>query len=83
MQITDGKKTIDIEMKIWNGSGYDPDWSRDFFEGLEYNEDEDTYIAENVDDCVSAANAWAAGEGDYSDDTFSDVSDRFVFVYEV
>ena len=34
MKLTDGKKTIDIQMKVWDkyDGGYGPDWSRDFFD---------------------------------------------------
>ena len=28
MKITDGKKTVEIKIQRWNGSGYDPDWNR-------------------------------------------------------
>ena len=31
MKITDGKKTVEIRIQRWNGSGYDPDWSNDYF----------------------------------------------------
>lgn len=33
MKFTDGKKTIEIQMKVWDkyDGGYGPDWSRDFF----------------------------------------------------
>lgn len=31
MKICDGVRAIDIEIKKWNGSGYDPDWSQDYF----------------------------------------------------
>lgn len=30
-RLTDGKKTVEIEMMVWEGSGYTPDWSKDFF----------------------------------------------------
>lgn len=41
MKITDGKKTVEIRIQRWNGSGYDPDWSTDYFDAgtLPYNED--------------------------------------------
>jgi hypothetical protein len=54
MRITDGKRTVNIEMKRWNGSGFDPDFSLDFFEagGLPYNEETDTYTVKDVDYCI-------------------------------
>ena len=44
-RFTDGKRTLEITMKVWNGNGYDPDWSNDCFEvgGLEYDEEKDAY----------------------------------------
>lgn len=59
MKITDGKKTVEIRIQRWNGSGYDPDWSNDYFTAgaLPYNEDTDTYTVDNVDYCIDAANS--------------------------
>lgn len=31
MIICDGERAVDIRIKKWNGSGYDPDWSQDYF----------------------------------------------------
>lgn len=28
MKLTDGKKTVEIKIQRWNGSGYDPDLER-------------------------------------------------------
>lgn len=59
MKITDGKKTVEIRVQRWNGSGYDPDWSNDYFNAgaLPYNEETDTYTVDNVDYCIDAANS--------------------------
>lgn len=59
MKITDGKKTVEIRIQRWNGSGYDPDWSNDYFTAgaLPYNDDTDTYTVDNVDYCIDAANS--------------------------
>lgn len=34
MKMTDGKKTVEITMKVWNdfNTGYSPNWSNDFFQ---------------------------------------------------
>lgn len=37
MKMTDGCKTINITMREWNGSGYGPDFSQDFFDGARYD----------------------------------------------
>jgi len=60
MKITDGKKTVNIRMMVWEGSGYSPDWSQDFFEAgsLPYNEDTDTYTVDDVDYCIDQAMEW-------------------------
>ena len=57
MKITDGIKTVEIEIKHWNGSGYDPDWSADYFcaGSLPYDEETDTYRVGDVDYCISMA----------------------------
>ena len=59
MKITDGKKTVEIKIQRWNGSGYDPDWSTDYFDAgtLPYNEETDAYTVDNVDSCIDAANS--------------------------
>lgn len=59
MKITDGKKTVDIRIMRWNGSGYDPDWSADYFGAgaLAYDEDLGAYIVDDVDYCVDMANS--------------------------
>lgn len=51
MKLTDGKKTVEIKIQRWNGSGYDPDWSADYFNAgsLPYDEETDTYTVEDVD----------------------------------
>jgi hypothetical protein len=57
MKITDGKKTVEIKIMKWNGNGYDPDWSMDYFEAgsLPYNEETDCYTVEDVDYCIEMA----------------------------
>lgn len=64
MKMTDGKKTVEITMKIWNdfNTGYSPDWSNDFFNAglLPYDEDEDFFIVDDVDYCIEQAEEWEA-----------------------
>ena len=59
MKITDGKKTVNIEIKRWNGNGYDPDWSIDYFcaGSLPYDEETDIYTVTDVDYCIEMANS--------------------------
>lgn len=59
MKITDGKKTVEIRVQYWNGSGYGPDCSKGYFGTgtLPYNEETDTYTVDAVDHCIDMANA--------------------------
>lgn len=67
MKMTDGKKTVEITMKVWNdyNTGYSPDWSNDFFNAgiLPYDEDEDFFIVDDVDYCIEQAEEWEAEDG--------------------
>lgn len=57
MTITDGKKLVNIRIQRWNGTGYDPDWSEDYFDAgsLPCDEDSGIYIVDDVDYCVDIA----------------------------
>lgn len=57
MKMTDGTRTIVIEIRRWNGTGYDPDWSVDYFSAgsLVYNADTDCYIVQDVQHCIDVA----------------------------
>ena len=45
------RKTIELEMRVWNGFDYDPAFEDEFFDvgGLEYDANEDAYIVEDVE----------------------------------
>lgn len=62
MKMTDGKKTIEITMKVWNHflGSYGPDLSYDFFDAgaLPLTDDQETYIVRDVDYCIDAALEW-------------------------
>lgn len=73
MRLTDGKRTINIEMQVWeeNGcTGYGPDFSLDFFNAgdLPYDEEKELYIVDDVDYCIDQANDWKNSIGDFSCD---------------
>lgn len=56
MIITDGKKMAEITIQRWNGNGYDPDWSQDYFDAGSLRQTEDgAYIVDDVDYCVDFA----------------------------
>ena len=67
MKLTDGKRTIEIQMMTWEGNGYTPDWSKDFFEAGDcpYDEENDVYIVKDVDYCIEQAEDWKNGRGDF------------------
>lgn len=67
MKMTDGCKTINITMQEWNGSGYGPDFSQDFFAGARYDHEIDCYVVPDVDYCVGQAWDYANAVGDFSD----------------
>lgn len=69
MKITDGKKTVEIKMIVWDETRYTPDWSADFFQAgsLPYNEYTDTYTVKDVDYCIDQALDWRDSKGDFSD----------------
>lgn len=59
MKLTDGKRTVEITIRRWNGSGYDPDWSQDYFcaGSLTYDEAKDAYVVDDVQYCIDMANS--------------------------
>lgn len=89
IKLTDGTRTVEITITSWDGSGYEPDWSMDFFEvgSLPYNEETETYTVPDVDYCIDQAQDWASATGDFRDDadyyTVEEISNRCVFVDEI
>jgi hypothetical protein len=70
MKITDGKKTVDIKLVIWEGTQYSPEWTADFLDagGLPYDEETETYTVQDVDYVIDQAMDWKNSEGDFRDD---------------
>lgn len=70
IRLTDGKNTVEIEMCIWDGCNYSPDWSQDFFEagGLPYDDETNTYTVPDVEYCIEQAEDWRLCRGDFADD---------------
>lgn len=69
-RFTDGKKTVEITMKVWEDGQYSPGWEKDFFDvgSLPYDEETDTYTVQDVDYIIDQADDWHLGIGDYQDD---------------
>ena len=86
MKLTDGKRTVAIKMQTWNGSGFDPDWSSDFFDvgGLPADDDTGASIVADVDYCIDQAQDWENRRGDYAEDAPWEVDQgRSVFVADL
>lgn len=70
MVFSDGRKTAEIRICMYdNRTDNMEDWTMDFFEvgGLEYDEENDQYIVEDVDYLIEQAEDWREGRGDFSD----------------
>lgn len=57
MKITDGKRTVEINIMTWNGTGYGPDWAGEYFNAgaLPYDEENDAYTVQDVQYCINMA----------------------------
>ena len=64
MKITDGKRTVEIRMMVWENNNYSPDWAEDFFNAglLNYDEDTDAYTVADINYCIEQAREWAEEE---------------------
>lgn len=89
MRMTDGKRLVEITIQRWNGSGYDPDWSIDYFNAgsLPYDDELEAYVVEDVEYCIDAANSTDPGLGacfkyDYDGDAVYD-DDMVVSVVDI
>lgn len=78
MKMTDGKKLVQVTMKIWNGSGYGPDLANEFFEtaGLEFDGEVDAFMVGDVDYCIEQMEDWKNCTNDYIDDEDPDGNRR-------
>jgi len=68
MKITDGKRTVEIRLIIWQGTGYSPDWSNDFFDAgmlssIEVGSDL-LYCVPDVEYCIDQAQEWQREDKD-------------------
>jgi len=83
MKLTDGKKVVEIRMQVWNGSGYGPDWSYDFFEAGDLDDATGASVVDDVDYCIDQAQDWANKTGDYAEVApWEENEERVVFVEE-
>lgn len=70
MKLTDGKRTVEITIMMWEKDHYTPDSSIDFFDAgsLPFDADADAYVVKDVEYCIEQAHDWQKGIGDYYDD---------------
>ena len=66
-RLTSGDLLIEISMRVWEGNGYTPDFSGDFFNVglLPYDSEREAYIVKDVDYCIDEALDWEAGTEAY------------------
>ncbi len=89
MKITDGKKTVEIAIKRWEGSQYGEDMSRDYFciDEKCYDRETDIYTVANVDYCVEMANSTgeegARSKYDVGTDSYVEDENVEIFVEEL
>lgn len=67
---TDGKRTVEITMQVWDGNQWGPTWEYDFFDdgSLPYDAEKDAHVVRDVDYLIEQATDWQMGIGDYKDD---------------
>lgn len=81
-KLVSGNRLIEIEMQMWNGTQYTPDWSNDFFEvgTLKYDKNLEAYEVEDIDYCIDQANDWMNKEGDFYGEEDADGMERVTTV---
>lgn len=79
--LSDESNMIAIELKTWNGTGYNPDTAAEFFNvGCLPRDEIGAYIVPDVDYCIEYAQDWQDGRGDFAEDTGTE--NRKAIVYE-
>ena len=85
MKLTDGKRLVDIKLKVWNGEQWGLDWSNEFYDNPEgYDRVLNVSIVKDVDYCIEQANDWKNSQGDfYTDENCVPAEDYMVDVTEL
>lgn len=79
MKLTDGEKTVEIEMYDWDFfAKREYEFSANFFEGLSEQDKSGAYIVDDVDYCIDYAKDWENRQGDFYGE--SDKPSRTVIV---
>lgn len=68
-RFTDGKKTVEIIMKVWKDGQYSPAWENDYFNvgDLPFDRETRTYTVNDVEYLIDQANNWHEGIGEDED----------------
>ena len=71
----DSEHFVEISMCTWQGNGFSPDFSADFYSvgGLQYDAEREAYRVDDISCLLDAAEDWKKGVGDFR----VDVSDYF------
>ena len=80
MRLTDGTRTIEIEMVVRDGDNVSADWSGDFYGGAKYDEGLDAYLVDDVDYAIEQAMDWKYSSGDFQGTDDDDYWNRSVYV---
>lgn len=83
-RITDGKKTVEIVMQVWDNynKAYRPDFSEEFFIGKyeSYNALDEEFAVDDVDYCVAYLLDYMEGAGDFDDDDLRALDNEYAIV---
>lgn len=83
MKLTDGKRTVEIEMLTWDDSKeryIGSDYAPYFFDGCE---GAGAKQVEDVDYCIGQAEDWERFRGDFLEDEAAEGEERIVRVTEI
>lgn len=82
MKLTDGKKTVEIEMYDWDFfAKREYEFSADFFTGLSKQDESGAYIVDDVDYCIDYARDWENQRGDFCGESEESESRTVVVTY--
>ena len=83
MKLTDGKRTVEIEMLTWDDNKKQyvgDDYAPYFFDGVD---GEGAWKVEDVDYCIEQAEDWEKCRWDFADDELAEGEERVVRVTEI
>lgn len=89
-KLTDGKRTIELCLSIWDGKNYYDVTSWIMEMSVPYDSEKEAHIVQDVQYCIDYAMEWRDKCGDFYQERFDEFGDeivsteeRSVFVYEL